>query len=58
MVGVSLPHPLGRFSMLDLSTVEMLPVPENIDVGSMSPRAFEDVSFGVGTLLAVEQIEL
>ena len=39
MVGVY--HtPLGRFSMLDISTTGVLPVPENVGVGNVLPRAF------------------
>ena len=32
--------PLGRFSMLDISTVGIVSVPKKVGVGNVSPRAF------------------
>ena len=54
MVGVY--HtPLGRFSMVDISTVGIVPLPKKVVVGSISSKASEDVLFAVGTLLVVKQ---
>ena len=52
-------HPWGDLPWrTDISTAVgiVTPVPKRLDVGNISPRALsEDVSFGIGTLLVVEQ---
>ena len=57
MVGVH--HtPLGRFSMVDISTVGIVSVPKRSALESYRRELFffsEHVSFGVRTLLLVEQ---
>ena len=53
--------PLGRFSMADISTVGIVPMPPpKVFVGKMHvAESFpEDVSLGIGTLLVVEQSTL
>ena len=50
--------PLGRFSMLDISTVGIVPVPETSALETFRRVLSEHVSFGIGTLLVVEQSSL
>ena len=47
-----------RFSVLDISTVGMMPVPTRSALEESRRELSEDVSFGVGTLLVVEQSSL
>lgn len=50
--------PLGRFSMIDMFTVGLVPVRRR-SVFEMSSHAFfEDLSFVIGTLLVVRQSSL
>ena len=49
---------LGRFSMLDVSTVGIVSVPNRSVLETSRRELLEDVSFGVGTLLVVEQSSL
>ena len=63
--GVVLPHittttsvhhtPLGRFSMLDFCTVGIVSVPKKPALESYRRELSGDVSFGIRTLLVVEQ---
>ena len=47
---------LGRFSMIDISTaVGILSVPKRKALGTSRRELSERVSFGIGTLLVVEQ---
>ena len=50
--------PLGRFSMLDISTVGIVSVPKRSALEASRRELSEDVSFGVGTLLFFEQSSL
>ena len=55
----SVHHPsLGGFSMVDVSTAGIVPVPTRSALERSRRELSEDVSFGVGTLLAVEQSSL
>ena len=52
-------HPLGRFSTVDISTVGIVPPVPTRSASEISLRELsEDVSFGVGALLVVEQSSL
>ena len=56
---VCLTSPLSRLSMLDISTAGIVPVPERSALESPRRELSEDVSFGLRTVLVVEQsIEL
>ena len=50
--------PLGRFSMVDISTVGIVPVPRRWALETSRRELSGDVSFGIGTLLVVEQSSL
>ena len=50
--------PLGRFSMLGISTVEIVPVPKSSALETPRRELSKDVSFRIGTLLVVEQLGL
>ena len=51
--------PLGRFSMIDISTaVGMVPVATTSALEASVRELSEDASFGIGTLLVVEQSSL
>ena len=57
MVGVY--HtPLGRFSMVDISTVRIVSVSKRSAAETSRRELSEDVSFGIGTVLVVEQLSL
>ena len=47
--------PLGRLSMFDISTVEIVAAPKMLALETSRRELSEDVSFGVGTLLVIEQ---
>ena len=47
--------PLGRFSMVDISTAGVIPVPKRSALETSCRELCEDVLFGVVTLLVVEQ---
>ena len=47
--------PLGRFCMHDISTIEKVSVPNRSALQTFRRELYEDVSFGIGTLLVVEQ---
>ena len=50
--------PLGRFSVVDISTVGIVSVSKRSAFETSREELSEDVSFGVGTLLLVEQSTL
>ena len=51
-------HPLGQFSMLDISIVGIESVPKMAALETFRRELSEDVSFGIVTLLVVEQWSL
>ena len=56
--GVYVYHPLSRFSVVDISTVGMVLVPKSWALETSHRVLSENVSFGIGTLLVVEQSSL
>ena len=50
--------PLGRFSMVDISILGIVSVPKRSVLKTYRGELSEDVSFGIGTLLVVEQSSL
>ena len=50
--------PLGRFSILNISTVRIASVSKRPELETSRPELSEDVSFGIGTLLVVERSSL
>ena len=50
--------PLMRFSILDISTVGIVSTPKRSALETSRRELSEDVSFGIGTLLVVEQSTL
>ena len=54
-IGRCITPPLGRSSMVDISTVGIVPEPKRSALETSRRELSEDVSFGIGTLLVVEQ---
>ena len=50
--------PLGRFSMVDISTVGIVSVPRKSALEASRGELSEDVSFSIGTLQVVDQSSL
>ena len=44
--------------MVDISRVGIVPVPQSWELETSRPEVSEDISFGIGTLLVVEQLSL
>ena len=49
---------LGRFSTLDISTVEVVSIPKRSRLETSRGQLSEHVSFGIATLLVVDQTSL
>ena len=50
--------PLGRFSVVDISTVGIVPVPQRSALETRVRELSQDVSFGIDTLLDIERTSL